>query len=82
MARVSTDLMVQDLTWIACLVQTAFHIFTVVTMVLVLRRMNGKKKIEKVRMSQAAENLYGKGYVSKVDRQPKFWRKYMPLGKS
>jgi len=73
--------LVQDLTWIACLVQTAFHIMTVVTLVLVLRRMRGKNKIAEMRTSREADTLQTKGFALETfeEKKPKFWRKYVPL---
>ena len=78
------DVAVQDLTWIACIVQTVFHILTVVTMVLVLRRMRGKSKMEEMRTRREADKIYTKGFAMETfeKKKPKFWRKYVPLANS
>lgn len=67
------------MTWYACLVQTAFHTLTLVTLVLVVRRASGKRQMRRIRESQMLGNVYEVRPQTETAYKPGLGRQYMPV---
>jgi len=51
---------------------------------MVLRRMNGKKKMEAIRISHSSAEQYAKSPPLETPdaHRPKFWKKYIPVART